>query len=52
MLRDLLHLINFPHNNQREENVTRGKHGEHKQSKQKEGRDTLIRNKAQQIFNS
>lgn len=52
MLHDLLHLINFPCNNQREENATRGKHGEQMQAKQKERRDTLIRNKAQHVFNS
>lgn len=46
MLRDSLRLINFPHNNQREENKEeRGKHGEREQGKQKEER-----NKSQPIF--
>lgn len=52
MLHDLLHLINFVCKNQREENVMRGKHGEPKQCRQKEGRNPLMRSKAQQILNS
>lgn len=46
MLHDSLHLINFPRNNQREENKEeRGKHGERERGKQKEER-----NKSQPIF--
>lgn len=50
MLHDLLHLINFPRNDQREEKDERGKHGERERAKQKEERNGWIRDKSQPIF--